>query len=872
MARDRVRVTVLTSRLVRIEYSPDGQFEDRGTLTVVNRRFPSTPFTVTDRAGALDVDTGEMKVSVADTARPFTRSTLSARIGRGRKAVTWAYGDRPRTNLGGTTRTLDNCRGREVRELVDLDPDGNLVFSDWRRWDLDPGLLSLDGWVVVDDSTSPVINPGAGADSTRGRGWPEARRSGVTDIYLLGHGRDHKGALADAAGLLGSQPLPPRWAFGYWYSRYHAYTDREVLAIADQFDAMDVPLDVMVVDMDWHLPGWTGYTWDRRYFPDPTDTVDQLHRRGLRVGLNVHPAEGVGSHEDAYQPMATELGLDPAGTAPIAFDVTDRAFMDAYFTHLHHPEERRGVDFWWMDWQQGTTSAIAGLDPLTWLNELHWSDQEVTHPDWRPLVFSRWGGLGGGRYPLGFSGDAWSTWDSLALQPWFTATAANVAYGYWSHDIGGHYGPPPSPELYTRWVQFGVHSPVLRTHATKHPDQERRFWEFADPYRSVMVDAVRHRYELVPYIYGHSHRTAAGGSCLVRPMYHDHPDHDAAYEATGQYRLGDDLVVAPVVSPLESDQMAPVMVWLPPGRWYDTALGQMLNVRAAAGTWFDRRYLLSEVPVFAAAGAVVPGQLGARRLDGTCYGHLSVTAYPGGDGHGELYEDDGSTLGYRRGESVTVALHQRITERGRDLRISPAKGRYRGWQRYRPVQVRFVAEAPPLEVKVGDRRLPRAMTAAGSGVRAGRSHWYYDAATASVVVNLVRVDLAAGVTVRVGRDPDLGASATRLLDGLPGLARRLDVVSAVVGTVSPPYPLHPDERLAADLAQAANRVGREPSTFAGEITRLRRTLGRLDEVLGELCEAWTTAVALPWPEQRQQSIDALEAARTVLAATRTQFG
>ena len=876
ITRDRVRVTVLTPRLLRLEYATDACFEDRGSVSVVNRRFTVPTFEAVDHDASLVVDTGEVELSVSDTSRPFTSRTLSARIGRGRKAVTWRHGDRPRTNLSGTTRTLDNCRGREVRELVDIDADGTLVFSDWHPWSLDPGLLSRDGWVVVDDSATPVLEPTRGRRGrSRGRGWPTARPSGRRqDLYLFAYGTDHRAALGDAAGLFGPQPLPPRYAFGYWYSRYYAYTDRELLDIAQRFDEMGVPVDVMVIDMDWHRPGWTGYSWDRGYFPDPTDTLERLHRRGLRVSLNLHPADGVGPDEDAYPAMCESLGIDPHNRERIPFDVSDPAFVDAYFRHLHHPEEERGVDVWWMDWQQGTQTTIAGLDPLPWLNELHWTDQEARQPSRRPIIFSRWGGLGGGRYPIGFSGDAWSTWDSLALQPWFTATAANVGYGYWSHDIGGHYGSAPSPELYTRWVQFGAHSPMLRTHATKQADQERRFWEFPDPYRTAMIDAVRHRYEMIPYLYGECRNATGTGVSAIRSMYIDHPDHDAAYAADGQYQFGDAFVVAPVVRQLEDDRMAPVRVWLPQGRWHDTALGETVTVRRADGEWFERRYLLQEVPVFAAGGAVVPGQIGARRLDRPCYPHLTVTAYPGGDGAGELYEDDGVSTGHLHRRHVIIGLRQRVTNTTRSVRLGPADGSYRGWSRYRPLDIRFVSEAVPAAVDIDGRPTPMATAAdgAGAGVDAEHSYWFYDAAAATVVVRISRVDLRIGTTVRLRRDRSLPANIHRKLDGFAGLARRLDVIASLVGLVSPPYELHPEERLAVDLAQAANRITRNPSTLVAELRRVRSTLGHLEVVLGEFQDAWSHAIALPFPEQRDVSVGVVAEARSILATTSQQFG
>ncbi len=876
VTRNHVRVTVLTPRLLRLEYAADGAFEDRATMAVVDRRFPVPDYEVLDvgSSGRLGIDTGAVVLRITDTTRPLQSTTTTARIGRGRRAATWRFGDRPRGNLGGTTRTLDNCRGREVRELVDIDEDGALVFGDWHRWDLDPGLLSRDGWVLVDDSATPVLDADRGRpDARRGRGWPTTRPPGRRqDVYLFAHGSDHRAALADAARLLGPQPLPPRYAFGYWYSRYYAYTDRELLEIADQFDTMGVPVDVMVIDMDWHRPGWTGYSWDRRYFPDPDDTLDRLHQRDLRVSLNVHPADGISPDEDGYRSMATALGIDPTSGTPIPFDPADPAFVDAYFTHLHHPEEDRGVDFWWMDWQQGTTTAVAGLDPLPWLNELHWSDQEARRPELRPLVFSRWGGLGGGRYPIGFSGDAWSTWSSLAIQPWFTATAANVGYGYWSHDIGGHYGAAPSPELYTRWLQFGVHSPILRTHATKDPSQERRFWEFPDPYRSAMLSAVRRRYELVPYLYGACRSAVDTGVSAVRPMYHDHPDRDGAYESTGQYCFGDAFVVAPVVEPVGEDRMAPIRVWLPKGRWYDTALGQTVAVRAAGGGWIERRYLLDEVPVFAAGGAVVAGQRNARRLAAACYPHLTVTAYPGGDGDGELYEDDGISTAYLHGEATTLGLRQRVSPTTRSVQLAPAKGSYIGWQRHRPLQVRIVGEPVPLDVDCDGRSIPMASSADGNGVRTGRSYWFYDAAQTSVVVCLARVDLSAGTKVRLRRDRSLPASTARLLDGLPGLFRRLDEVARRIGQVSPAYELHPEERLAVDLAQAANRATRDPARLLYEVRRVRSSLAHLEDVLAEFRDAWGQAIALPFPEQREVAVGVVDEARRLLGTTVAQFG
>ena len=276
---------------------------------------------------------------------------------------------------------------------------------------------------------------------------------------------------------------------------------------------------------------------------------------------------------------------------------------------------------------------------------MHWEDQEE-NPDKahkRPISFSRFGGIGAGRYPIGFSGDTYITWESLAHQPWFTATAGNALYGTWSHDIGGHMGGNNTPEIYTRWMQFGIYSPILRTHGSKSPSDERRVYTYPEPYGPLLMQLIRQRYEMIPYIYAAMRQAWESGLSLCRPMYYDHAESDDAYQAKNQYYFGDSLIVAPVCKALSAkDQQVEVKVWLPPGAWYDTAHGRLLKGK----TWIGGRYSLEEIPVFAKAGAVMPGQKSCHRLQPGSYENLRLTIYPGADGAGEVYEDDGETLDY----------------------------------------------------------------------------------------------------------------------------------------------------------------------------------------------------------------------------------
>src|SRR5690606_7801105 len=244
-------------------------------------------------------------------------------------------------------------------------------------------------------------------------------------------------------------------------------------------------------------------------------------------------AEGIHPHEDAYPEMARHMGINPESGEPIPFDLADPHFAEGYFRLLHHNLEEQGVDFWWLDWQQGTLSSLPYLDPLWWLNHLHFYDR--TRNGRRGFIFSRWGGLGNHRYPIGFSGDTFVDWETLAFQPYLTATAANVAYGWWSHDIGGHMQGLEEPELYTRWVQFGVFSPIMRLHSTKNAYHERRPWGHDANTLQATRAAMQLRHAMIPYLYTMAWRNAVENRSLVRPLYHDNPHHEEAYHCPDAY-------------------------------------------------------------------------------------------------------------------------------------------------------------------------------------------------------------------------------------------------------------------------------------------------------------------------------------------------
>lgn len=389
-------------------------------------------------------------------------------------------------------------------------------------------------------------------------------------------------------------------------------------------------------------------------FPDPDGFIRSLHQKSLKTALNLHPADGIHPHEQMYRNMAERTGIDPSTQEPVKFDIANPDFVSAYFELLHHPYEDMGVDFWWVDWQQGAKTALENLDPLFRLNHLHAYDRKRDDKK-RPFIFSRWPGLGGHRYPIGFSGDTYATWESLDFQPYFTATASNVAFGWWSHDIGGHMGGEKEAELYLRWVQLGVFSPILRLHSTNDPMLERLPWGYDLETEECICKALQLRHKLIPYIYTAAWENTNTGVPLILPMYYRNPNAVEAYQCPKQYYFGSELLVAPITSPADPQtKQSRQNIWLPEGDWFNLFTGEYYS----GGGWCPFYERNEDIPVLAKAGAIVPLDNDEVSNSTGNPQSLELMLFPGANNSYKLYEDDGESLAYRKGNFSIIEFEQ----------------------------------------------------------------------------------------------------------------------------------------------------------------------------------------------------------------------
>ncbi len=691
------RFTVLTDRVIRLEYSADNNFTDQASLTIVNRNLPVPPFSTTaDDNGWLVIKTKYCTLHYRQNSGAFTARNLYIEYTDPQHTFTWKPGTKDHRNLKGTTRTLDGC-------------SGEFSYNGMKKIALEDGILSRSGWCLIDDSQRPLFD---NSDWP----WVQGRTDGdKQDFYFFGYGSNYKAALYDFTLIAGKISLPPKFAFGVWYSRFWSYTEQDYKDIANTYEQNNVPLDVLVVDMDWHLTpesspeifnrynpkpnGWTGFTWEKKFFPDYKEFLSWTNQKNLQTCLNLHPAAGVQQHEAIYPSFVKAMGLDTVNHAAIPFDITNKKFAQNYFDVLLHPYEKDGIDFWWLDWQQWGHTNIKGVNPTFYLNYVHFSDMQRQGK--RPLIFHRWGGLGNHRYQIGFSGDYLINWKSLTYQPTFTANAANVGFGYWSHDIGGHTNPiskkdKHDPELFTRWIQWGAFSPIFRTHATKDVEIERRIWKYPEANFKAMRKAIQQRYALLPYIYTMARMTYDSAVSLIRPMYYEFPDLEKAYHLEHQYYFGNNMIVAPITQPMNGRDSVAQTVWLPEGNWFDYRNNQLLK----GGKEITANYALNEIPVFVKAGSIIPTQTPKLRITGSVLDTLILTVYPAANAEFNLYEDEGNSEGYRKDVCSFTKISWQQNSNAKVLKIEPEGKAFPTQVTERSYEIRIVSTEKPTSVQL----------------------------------------------------------------------------------------------------------------------------------------------------------------------------
>lgn len=679
------RITILTERLIRFEYNKDGIFFDDLTELVRNRNFSVPEFQVQQDERFLEITTKYFQLQYAKE-KPFIGSKLAPdahlKVTLVNTDKLWYFNHPEARNFGTSPTSLD-----ENSEKIKYSK----------------GLYSVDGFASLDDSRSLILMPDGTLSTTN------VER---IDTYLFVYRRDFGLCLKDYFELTGYPNLIPRYALGIWWNKNEIYNFQDTKDLLLNFNRNKIPLSILLLGEFWHLKDGnhldlykTGFTFNRNLFPDPSFFTNYMHERGVHVGLNIDPHEGIMPHEDAYEEIARDLGLNERHTIP--FQVFDKFVLTSYFNRLIDPLTSLGIDFYWLDYfhEKDFTTIRA-------LSYYHYENYRK-YPDKRGLIMSRNGGVAPHRYPVLFSGETSVSWNTLKTLPYYNSLASNLGISWWSHDVGGYKDGIEDRDLYARYVQLACFSPIFRFAAKRGHYYKREPWKWDVKTLNIVRDYCSLRHRLIPYLYAEAYKYHKTGLPLVQPLYYLNPEiYDEPF-FKNEYYFGTELFVAPITVKKDLVMNRAIMrLFLPEGMWYDFKTGKKFPGNKRYVTFYkDEDY-----PVFAKKGSIIPLADFEENINVTNPPKsMEIHVFPGKSNTYYLYEDDGFSSLYEKGYYIMSTIDYNYLQNNYTLIIRPVEGksgiipemrdykiRFRNTREADNVQVYYDKDVVPFEQYVED--------------------------------------------------------------------------------------------------------------------------------------------------------------------------
>ena len=491
------RISVISERIVRLEFSPSGEFLDKPTQLIKKRDIGIPDFSVRQDKNVVEITTKYFVLTYLK-GRPFLGTTVE-----------------PKKYLKITLLAKDKDRRKdwyvghpEAKNLM-----GNIVSGDVNiPENLQKGLYSLDGFASIDDSYSKIIAEDGSLESAMPNHF---------DMYVFMYDLDFTKVLFDYFKMTGAPALLPRYALGNWWSKNTIYTDELLHDLLSNFESNEIPFSVLLLDHDWHLRNVgnfrklkAGYTFNPEFIKDPKAMLDEYHKRGVHVGLVINPTEGFYPHEQFYPQAAQYLGINDGSVIP--FDPLNPKHIDVMFKMFLHPLESYGVDFFWND-----SNGNMDVTNLWAINHYLYLDSS-RDGDKRALILARSSIYAPHRYPVLYGGSSEISWKALRDLPFLYLNACNIGVSWWSHDVGGNHGGFEDSELFIRHVQLGTFSPIMRFHSARGRYYKKEPWVWDTKTAKIVGDYMRLRHRLIPYLYTEAYNYTKTGTPLLQPFYYNY--------------------------------------------------------------------------------------------------------------------------------------------------------------------------------------------------------------------------------------------------------------------------------------------------------------------------------------------------------------
>lgn len=652
------RITILTERLLRLEYHPNGIFYDNRTQWVSFRNFPKPDFEVNQDEKYLVIKT-----------KYFTLSYTKGKNFDGGKLVPSAN---LKIDLNGTERSwfykhpeVKNYKGL----MISLDGSENDLK-------LHNGLYSLDGFSTIDDSDTYIYND---------KGELLKRREPGIDIYLFMYGNDFDLALQDYFKLTGMPPMIPRYALGNWWCRDLEYSQDDILAVVNSFEKRQIPLSIFLLDKNWHIRTTennkvldTGYTFNKNLISNPKELIDKLHEKNIRVGLQYNPTDGIYPHEDNYSQISDFFKV--LDNKIIAFDPLNPVLLKAINRFLLTPLRDIGVDFFWNDYKKTNN----GTDGIWFINHylLNTSKEDKSY---RPMTLSRSGLIVPHLQPITYYGKTLVGWEMLRKIPQLNQSAANIGVSWLSHDVAGNFGGIEEEELYIRSIELATFSPILRFHAPQGRYYRKEPWRWNAKTLEIVDNYLNLRHKMIPYNYSKAYNYHKNGIPIIRPLYYDYHwvYDDPTYK--NQYFFGE-LMVSPILDKKDLLMNRTVhRFFIPEGVWYDFKTGKKFPGNKEYVSFFREE----DYPVFAKRGAIIP----LNRTEELNYTgnpkSLEIHIFPGESHTFDLYEDDGISQMYQDGKYIVTQIDYNYLPNNYTVIIRTIEGGRGIIDDYRDYKIRF---------------------------------------------------------------------------------------------------------------------------------------------------------------------------------------
>lgn len=637
---EKYRFTVLSERLIRLEYNDDGIFNNNLTQLVINRDLGSVKFEYEENDKYVLIRTKYFKLTYAKN-KPFDGSKLNPvanlKVELLNSDRSWYYNHPEVRNYGVPSISIEKANN---------------------KLKLKKGLYSIEGFASIDDSNSLIIdeNYNITKQSTNG-----------IDIYLFMYLNDYLECLNDYYKLTGYPPLIPRYALGNWWEKNTAYNDKTLRNLVDKFKEKEIPISVILLNSEWHLNNYkdkkinSGFTWNNELFKNQNDIINYIHTNKIKLGLNIDPSMGIYPFEKNFNNFSNYLQTNEE---VIPFNVFDFNFIRGYFEYFIKPLNNEGIDFFFTDIDE-----IKNKDMLWIMNDYHYKYKNNIK---RPFLMTRNSLVAEHRYPVTYSGKTIVSWDTLKLIPKYNMLATNNGNSFWAHDIGGFYQGMEDNELYTRFVQLGTFSPILKFGSDDGKFYRREPWEWSYKTYKISKDYLTLRHNLIPYLYSESYKYHKYGQPLIIPLYYEQPEvyDDPIYN--NEYFFGSQMFISPILK-VKDYIMNRVIhrFYLPVGTWYDYVTGK----KFIGGKQYLSFFKDEDYPVYVKAGAIIPLAFNSNINDTNPPKNMEIQIFPGKSNTYKLYEDDGVSELYKSGNYIISSIEYTYVKNNYTVIVRPIEGK-----------------------------------------------------------------------------------------------------------------------------------------------------------------------------------------------------